>query len=237
MGLAKLLDFIRLDKNNTKYSDCTIDTGGGNNLTAEHFADSGDDSHPLKNDYAVYVNIPRTGGKAVVGYIDPKNNQKAEAGDKRIYARNTDGEQVIEFWLKNNAEAVLENDKFTLTIKENGETSLKNEKADIVISESGDISFKNEKADITAKNDGNITLNNADADIKVNADTSIELANNSGFLKIKPDGEVNINGAKITPDGEIITKAGINVDKHTHSQPNDSYGNIEQDVLPPTNKV
>lgn len=234
MGLAKLLDFIRLDKNETKYSDCTIDTGGGNNLTAEHFADSGDDSHPLKDDYVVYVNIPRTGGKAVVGYIDPKNKQKSEAGDKRIYARSSDGEEIIDFWLKNSGSAILENQNITVTIKDTGEVSIKNAKAEILMTDSGNVKFKNELSNVDINNDGNIKLNNASADIKVNSDTSIELANNSGSIKIKPDGEVNINGAKITHDGQIITALGKNVDSHTHKQPPDSAGNSQQETLPPS---
>jgi len=162
MGIGRLLSFVRSTKNNAKISEVKLNPGGGNNITAEHFSDIGDDSRPLKNDYLVYVYLKRSGGMAVVGYLDTKNEQKANAGDKRIYSRNSDGDQVSEAWLKN---------------------------------------------------DGSISLNN-----------------DNGSILLQANGEININGVRITTDGQIITAAGINVDTHIHPQANDSAGNTEQDT-------
>ncbi len=182
MGLGKLLSFIRTLKNGAKLSDVKFDPGGGPNVTAEHFSAPGDDSHPLPGDYVIGVSIQRSGGSAVVGYLDPKNGQKAAAGDKRIYARNSAGAGIVELWLKNDGTAALENASGSVTLSPNG--------------------------DITV--DG--------AAITINGDS------------ITVNGPTNINGATIPLNGEVITAAGLNVDDHVHSQPEDSNGDTEADT-------
>jgi hypothetical protein len=84
-----------------------------------------------------------------VGYLDPKNEQKAAAGEKRIYSRDGGGNTVVELWLK--------------------------------------------------------------------ADGSALLSNGTGAIELKPDGEIDLNGATITPEGDIISKSGISLDNHTHT--------------------
>lgn len=121
MGLGKLLSFIRGIRNDAKLSDVKLDPGGGPNVTAEHFSAPGDDAHPLAGDYVVNVSIQRSGGSAVVGYLDPKNDQKAAAGEKRIYARDSGGASIVELWLKNTGEATLVNSNGYLTLKPDGE--------------------------------------------------------------------------------------------------------------------
>lgn len=121
MGLGKLLSFIRGTRNDAKLSDVKLDPGGGPNVTAEHFSAPGDDSYPLAGDYVVNVSIQRSGGSAVVGYLDPKNDQKAAAGEKRIYARKADGSSVVELWLKNDGTAVLENANGSVRLSPNGD--------------------------------------------------------------------------------------------------------------------
>lgn len=124
MGLGKLLSFIRGTRNSAKLSDVKLDPGGGPNVTAEHFSAPGDDSYPLAGDYVVNVSIQRSGGSAVVGYLDPKNDQKAATGEKRIYARKADGSSVVELWLKNDGTAVLENANGKITLAANGGITL-----------------------------------------------------------------------------------------------------------------
>lgn len=121
MGLGKLLSFMRSIRNGAKLSDVKIDPGGGPNVTAEHFSAPGDDAHPLPGDYIVQVAIQRSGGSAVVGYIDPKNDQKAEAGEKRIYARDSSGGCIVEFWLKATGEAKMVNGNGYITLGPDGE--------------------------------------------------------------------------------------------------------------------
>jgi hypothetical protein len=80
----------------------TANPGGGANIQADHMSDVGDDSVPLTTDYAALIIVPGTGRAASIGYSDPKNESKSNAGDKRIYSRDKNtGGQVAEIWLKN----------------------------------------------------------------------------------------------------------------------------------------
>jgi len=126
MGLNKLLSFVRTLRNGAKLSEVKLNPGGGPNITAEHFSAPGDDSYPLPGDYVVSVSVQRSGGSAAVGYLDPKNDQKATAGDKRIYARNAAGESIVELWLKNDGTAVLENINGTFTLSPDGSIKSQN---------------------------------------------------------------------------------------------------------------
>jgi hypothetical protein len=75
--------------------------GGGDNRVWDHYADAGEDSVPLPDDYVQSVSTEGSGRASAVGYIDPKNEGKAAAGEKRIYARDAEtGETVAEIWLK-----------------------------------------------------------------------------------------------------------------------------------------
>lgn len=99
MGVVgKLLSFVRATRRGAKVSDSKVDPGGGQVLTGEHFGPSGDDSHPLPGDYAHVIKL-KSGQVVTVGYVDPKNTQKAQPGEKRIYSRDSGGE-VAEVTLK-----------------------------------------------------------------------------------------------------------------------------------------
>ena len=49
-------------------------------------------------------------------------------------------------------------------------------------------------------------------------------------INIKTLGDVNINGMVIKKDGTIVTKDGVILDTHKHSQGSDSHGDKEQDT-------
>ena len=149
MGLGKLLSFIRGTRNDAKLSDVKLDPGGGPNVTSEHFSAPGDDAHPLPGDYVVHVAIQRSGGSAVVGYLDPKNDQKAAAGDKRIYARDSSGASIVELWLKNDGTAVLENENATITMSPDGAIKAENANGDIELASSGNITVNGKSINIT----------------------------------------------------------------------------------------
>lgn len=119
--INKILSFTRVTRNNARMSDVKIDSGGGDVITAEHYAPAGDDSHPLTTDYAQAIGIPRTGGATVVGYLDPINDPKAQPGDKRIYGRDADsGGVVVEVWLKNDGTAIVSNANGSITLRPDG---------------------------------------------------------------------------------------------------------------------
>jgi len=81
--IAKLLSFVRGERNSAKLSDVTVDPGGKANVRGQHFASPGDDAFPLETDYAVIVSIPRSrgGDGAVVGYADILTDKKTTAGE------------------------------------------------------------------------------------------------------------------------------------------------------------
>lgn len=119
--VGRVLSFIRVERNTAKISDVQIDTGGGPNVTAEHFAPAGDDAFPLDTDYAVSQSVQQTGRVATVGYVDPINTPKALEGEKRIYGRDKDtGAVVVEVWLKNDGEAVISNDNGSVVLRPDG---------------------------------------------------------------------------------------------------------------------
>lgn len=161
--VAQLLSFVRAVAGTAKVSDATVDRGAGDDRTAQHFSDTGDDSVPLPGDYAHLSGQAGEGRDSVVGYIDPANEQKAGPGEKRIYARDpSTGAQVVEVWLMGDGSAIIDN--------------------------------------------GN------------------------GSILLQDDGEVNINGARITTDGRIIDAGGHALDEHYHTQGNDSNGDSEPDT-------
>lgn len=47
-------------------------------------------------------------------------------------------------------------------------------------------------------------------------DNTIELANGAGSMLLNADGSFLINGLTITPDGNVITAAGVNLNTHLH---------------------
>ena len=168
MGLiSKLLSYARIaNRNGAAVSDVKHDPGGGENQTGEHFQPANTDSVPLPGDYLVTVSVQRTGGEVVVGFIDPKQQQNAQQGEHRTYARNAEGEQVVELHLKS---------------------------------------------------DGSAVLHNADGSVLLNADGSIVLTTPHGVNTLATDGSVAFsNGASINTAGDVLTAAGISLDKHVH---------------------
>ena len=67
--IAKLLSFLRTSRNEAKISDVKVDPGGGPNITAEHFAAAGDDSHPLPGDYVALNTDSGSGRESAIGYL------------------------------------------------------------------------------------------------------------------------------------------------------------------------
>ena len=123
--VAKILSFIRTALNGAKVTDVKTDTGGGVNITAQHFADAGDDSFPLKTDYAISVGVEGSGKEVVVGYLDPINTPKAGAGDKRIFARDADsGAVVVEVWLKSDSSAIISNSNGSMELQAGGTVNI-----------------------------------------------------------------------------------------------------------------
>lgn len=122
MGLvARVLSFIRVTRNGAKISDVKVNPSGGDNITAEHYADAGDDSHPLPTDYVHTEPQAGTGRASALGYADPINTPKAAAGEKRIYGRDASGVAVNEVWLKADGTVLSENAACSFILEPDGE--------------------------------------------------------------------------------------------------------------------
>ena len=59
----------------------------------------GDDSHPLPNTDVVHSETANDETTVILGVI--QKNQKTRPGEKRIFATDTDGNVVVDIWLKN----------------------------------------------------------------------------------------------------------------------------------------
>lgn len=82
----------------------------------------------------------------------------------------------------------------------------------------------------------NFTINAEDSDSMViqNRDGSVKISLNSSRIKMHSPSDIEINGAKITPSGDVVTASGVSLDNHPHNQSNDSGGNTEQPTDAPT---
>ena len=122
--IARVLSFLRTERNGAKLSDVKLDPGGGPNITGEHFADPGDDSYPLPEDYAATINTQRSGAQIPVGYADTINTPKAGPGEKRIYGRDANGAAVNEVWLKADSSVLIANALGFIELKADGSVDI-----------------------------------------------------------------------------------------------------------------
>ena len=209
MGLIALLrSFTRVTRKAANVSDVKLDPGGGPNLTGQHFAPPGDDSHPLPDDYVYAGATPQRGRVAVLGYVDPANTPKAQPGEKRIYARDSSGAVVVEVWLKNDGEATIFNDEGLMTLSPDGTITAQNGQGSVTLGADGSILGQNSNGSFELQAGGNFVVNG------VTIDTT---------------------GLITTPTGIATPSALVNnveVDGHNHAQANDSGGNTEQDTGP-----
>ena len=123
MGLiGNVISFARrITANGCKYSEAKIDVGGGDIRTSEDYGPAGDDSFPLDTDKAIAVEVPRTGGIAIVGYLDTLDSTISEPGEKRIYSRDaTSGLVVAEIYLKADGSINCSNDNGSFKLEANG---------------------------------------------------------------------------------------------------------------------
>lgn len=151
--LGRLLSFLRTTRKDLPISDVKFDAGGGYNLTSEHFAPAGDDAHPLPSDFVAFLPIMATGRGVVVGYADPAAQQLAEPGEKRIYARDGDGVDVVHLWLKADGSAVLDNSVGSVTLGADGSIAGANGNGSFELEAAGNFVVNG----VTIDTDGNIT--------------------------------------------------------------------------------
>lgn len=124
MGLGDVLSSEKSEVEGEKVTTVKLDGGGGSNSTADNFQPSGDDSPPLPGDTVATFPVEGSGNEAAVGYNDPKSLQKSEAGEKRIYARDENGNEIAEIWIKRTGEITLVGPEASVTLTAGGEIVL-----------------------------------------------------------------------------------------------------------------
>lgn len=122
--LGKLLSFTHRLVNNINFSDVKIDPDGGSNVTGEHFSAPGDDSVPLPGDTVVTNKIQGEGREVINGYADTKNPKKSTDGEKRIYSREANGDEIAEVWLKLDGTIIASNAGGSVELKPDGTISM-----------------------------------------------------------------------------------------------------------------
>lgn len=75
----------------------TLVSGKSNVQEVDEVAPYGTDSCPIKGTDAVYAQTIVKGQPVIIGYLN--SNQKAKAGEYRIYSTDTSGTQQGEIWL------------------------------------------------------------------------------------------------------------------------------------------
>lgn len=214
--VAVILSFLRVTKNEAKQTDVKIDPGAGANVTAQNFSPAGDDSQPLPEDYALTTSVLRTGGEAVVGFVDASSEPVAGPGEVRRYAREAGQKRTVaEHWLKADGTAVIavysvtgDGPPILVTLSEmksDGSTTLST-------FEDGTVKVK-----VTTLADGTAKTENEKGSIELAADGSVVLTTPAGSNTFGTDGSVDYsNGAKINSTGDVISATGISLSNHTH---------------------
>jgi hypothetical protein len=135
--LGDVVEFLRSVIGGKQAPEAKVDRGGGDAITAYHFASPGDDSQPLPGDVAYLAPDDGTGTAHILGYQDPETTPVAEAGEKRIYARSGPGTLACEVWLKADGSVVISNDVGSVTLGPGGTLRAENSLASAELTTSG----------------------------------------------------------------------------------------------------
>lgn len=81
----------------------------------------------------------------------------------------------------------------------------------------------NDKVRLSMTPEGDFTLTGPVGTLKVDKNGQMQFTNGAATLSANTDGSINMNGAQITPDGNLVTKRGVNMNDfydyvmgHTH---------------------
>lgn len=142
MGRIGIINsFRRTEKLGMSIGEATVEIGGDERITAQLFESPGGNSVPKIGDWVHVASQPGTGRWSIVGWIDPKNKQKAQDGDQRSYARDSNGNVVVESWLKNDGSGVMANNFGTIELTPHGAGIISNDFGIIELKENGEINL------------------------------------------------------------------------------------------------
>lgn len=84
--------------------EVTVDFGGDDLASVEHYAPPGFDLLPRIGDEVLVEEADGAGAGTAVAYQDLKNVGTAAEGELRFYSRDADGAVAVEFWAKANGD-------------------------------------------------------------------------------------------------------------------------------------
>lgn len=164
MGIiGKLLSFTRATRDNAKQADIKIATSG-DTLTAQYVQGAGDDAVPLPGDYPLCVRIERAGRVVVVGFVEPDATQTAQAGERRMYARDGDRAEVVQIWLKNDGTLLASNDNGSYELRPDGSQKLQNDNGSYELRANGSHRSQNASGYYELQAGGTVDVNTATID-------------------------------------------------------------------------
>lgn len=119
MRLGEVQTFERVQEDGAEVALLKVDTGG-DTVTVYHNGDAGDDSQPLKGDTVVLDESEEN----VVSYSDHRNAGLSGPGEKRIYARRSDGTAVAQIHLHSDGSVMVSNDNGSVELAANGNVTI-----------------------------------------------------------------------------------------------------------------
>jgi hypothetical protein len=118
-------DGVPIERVKVDLADEDAPADGVDPTTHEHHLAPGDDSPPLSGDYALLTEIEGGAGEeAISGYSDAKNAGTALPGEKRLYARNLDGDIVVHIHLKRDGSMEIANANGSVTLGADGNVAI-----------------------------------------------------------------------------------------------------------------
>ena len=104
--IGRILSSIFTKKNNFDVKEVKAELKKDENITAEIFSPSGDDSVPLPDDVGCFIPRDESGAYLVNGFIDSKNKCESQPGEKRFYSRDDSG--IIKAYIYMRKDGIIE---------------------------------------------------------------------------------------------------------------------------------
>jgi hypothetical protein len=106
-NIGKALDYLIEYKRKVATPVVKGELYAGVPVNGERYAPSGDDSPPLPDDIVFFSRNQATGQYVYLGTLDQANAPVAAAGEKRLYARDSNGNIVSTIFLKGDGKLEL----------------------------------------------------------------------------------------------------------------------------------
>lgn len=172
-----------------KQVDIKADKGGGDLVQAALVTPPNEDSVPLPQDTAAFLELPGQGNYAAVGTVDKDAQFKAQPGEKRIYARSSVGAEACEVWLKKDGTISIRNDAVLTELRPDGSTRTANSAGFFELQADGTFNVNG----VTIDPAGNLT---SPAVIKAVVDVLADVISLTGHNH--GPGSYNVSGSPVT---------------------------------------